>query len=165
MDMHALAQFFENSQRLLHTGGIVSDVKTDAFFNDDFQVVFPEVLIGFGIIINHIEGFAEFGKELQIFIRWNVGNTLVDIRGLGTVIHHALLGRHADGVPVFLDQRRSHTVDGSHQGIVQSRCFIKLANLIQFCLGLLLELIGSLHREGGQYHLFWLDVFRIVLVP
>ena len=67
-------------------------------------MVFPKVLIGFGVTIDDIEGLAESGKELQIFVRWYIGNALVDIGGLGTVIHHALLRRHAYSVPVFLNQ-------------------------------------------------------------
>ena len=63
-DMHTFTQSFEYSQRLLHTGRIVRNIEADAFLHNHLQMVFPEVLIRFGIIIHHIECLAKLGKEL-----------------------------------------------------------------------------------------------------
>ena len=114
MDGDAVAKPFQDTEWFFYAAGIVGNVKTDALFHDVLQVSFPIIVIGLFVAAYDIEGLAELGEKMQVVVCGDVGDALVDVRRLGAVVHHALFGRKADGVPIFLYQGGGHTVYGAH---------------------------------------------------
>ena len=101
---------------------------------------------------------------MEVFVGRDVGDALVDVGGLLTFVHHSLLRGDANGVPVFLYELRRHTVDGADQGMVEPCRLVVLPDFVEFRLGFLPEFVGSLHGEGGQDHLLWFHMFRVILL-